>query len=241
MPLREFERILDTFPRRFDSLGLSDFGEPLIHPHFPEFARACWRRGVRYNITTNGQHTTDEIIRAIHIYPPQEINWSLYATTQEAYEFIFPGGDVEKTKANLRRLLRTMAPRTVMRLRTIPIPALRGQAENIMKEFPNCQYDFDNWLDSWAGRVDVSHFDPEWKKHTARSAHCLQPWWHCWINSAGGIMTCNVLDEPIGHVDDGLMNVWNGNAYREVRRNILAGKRVGRCEGCDYRNNMTGW
>jgi MoaA/NifB/PqqE/SkfB family radical SAM enzyme len=241
MPLDEFQRLVRKYRRRFDCLGLADFGEPLIHPQFVQIVRECHDCGVRYNITTNAQYMPDEVLRALHKYPPQDINVSLYATEQAAYESIFPGGDVSKTLHNVFMLLRYKAPQTTVTLRSLDIPSLRGQGHNIMALFPHCQYDFDNWLDSWAGRIDISAFDTDCQRHVARSAHCRQPWWHCWINSSGGIMQCNVLDEPIGHIDDGLRNVWNGQAYREVRMNSLAGKRVGRCAGCNYRNAMTGW
>ena len=42
-------------------------------------------------------------------------------------------------------------------------------------------------------------------------------------------------------VDDGLLAIWQGEAYRRTRRALLAGRREGLCARCDFAGVSTSW
>ena len=59
MSMEHFDRAASIFDR-FETIHFRGWGEPLIHPHFPEMIRRAYQSGARIALTTNGQKPLDQ-------------------------------------------------------------------------------------------------------------------------------------------------------------------------------------
>lgn len=104
MDMDLMERILDKIQSENPNAMLMMYGnsEPWLHPKLPECIASIKRRGLNAQISTNCNFMRheDEVLAA----KPDMIIISLSGWTQEIYERGHAGGDIEKVKANMRRL-----------------------------------------------------------------------------------------------------------------------------------------
>jgi MoaA/NifB/PqqE/SkfB family radical SAM enzyme len=79
-------------------------------------------------------------------------------------------------------------------------------------------------------------------------ALCALPWVHLNCNPDGSVTLCcqsgyHLFDDqglPLNIQTHSLQEIWSSQAYRDIRRDMLAGKKLPHCEGC-YRNESHGW
>lgn len=71
---------------------------------------------------------------------------------------------------------------------------------------------------------------------------CIYPWIHLYVNPDGSALPCCVADHHshMGNVRaNTIKEVWNSEQYKELRKNMLSGKRCKECQGC-YNNEDKG-
>jgi len=71
---------------------------------------------------------------------------------------------------------------------------------------------------------------------------CMFPWIHLYVNTDGEAYPCctTKYENPIGNVrDNTLVELWNNDKMKEVRKKLLAGEYVEGCNNC-YRHESTG-
>lgn len=79
-------------------------------------------------------------------------------------------------------------------------------------------------------------------------ALCALPWVHLNCNPDGYVTLCcqsghHLFDDqgrPFNLQTHSLREIWSSQAFRDIRRDMLAGKKLLHCEGC-YRNEKHGW
>ena len=104
--LENFKTYLSKFsPENFDSLLLSDFGEPLIRADLMEILRYVKAQGFKHvQIVTTGSLLTEAWCKAIvEENLLHQILISIEASSKELYEYI-RGSDFELMKTNIKRL-----------------------------------------------------------------------------------------------------------------------------------------
>lgn len=98
------ERIIDKIAAENPKAIVFLYGnsEPMLHPRLPECIAAVKKRGLNAQLSSNLNYVQrlDETLAA----DPDMIIISLSGFTQEIYERGHRGGDIEKVKANMRRL-----------------------------------------------------------------------------------------------------------------------------------------
>ena len=103
---------LDLFRRLMDEVGgnllmvfLWGWGEPLLHPRFPEFVRIAREHGARTIVSTNGQNLIEDRVReGLLQEPPDILIVSVDGLTQDTYSAYRIGADLETLLAGVRRL-----------------------------------------------------------------------------------------------------------------------------------------
>jgi MoaA/NifB/PqqE/SkfB family radical SAM enzyme len=80
------------------------YGEPTIHPQFPEFIKHISRFEVLIDFFTNGMHLTDELVKFIVDSNVWEMTISFSGSTKMEYENVYQGGNFEHVLAGLARL-----------------------------------------------------------------------------------------------------------------------------------------
>lgn len=77
--------------------------EPFLHPHIAECVASIKRRGLRCELSSNGNHIAqlDQVLAA----KPDLFTVSVSGFTQEVYERAHRGGNIEKVKANIKEIV----------------------------------------------------------------------------------------------------------------------------------------
>jgi O-methyltransferase len=106
MDLELFGRILEKVEREAapgrPRIHLFNWGEPLLHPHAPEFIRLVKARGLSCRLSSNLDRPRD--LRGVVAASPDWLRISVSGFTQPVYGQTHRGGDIERVKANMRLL-----------------------------------------------------------------------------------------------------------------------------------------
>ena len=119
-----------------ESLDLTGWGEPLLHPRFNEFlARIRAHFSGRLTFTTNGLLFQREQIEAVVEQGVDVICVSVDAARPESYERIRPGGDFHRLLENLRELVAGRVRQGASRPEVFALFLLRREALEELPEF----------------------------------------------------------------------------------------------------------
>jgi MoaA/NifB/PqqE/SkfB family radical SAM enzyme len=119
-----------------ESLDLTGWGEPLLHPRFNEFlARIRTHFSGRLTFTTNGLLFQREQIEAVVEQGVDVICVSVDAARPESYERIRPGGDFHRLLENLRELVACRGRPGASRPEVFALFLLRREALDELPEF----------------------------------------------------------------------------------------------------------
>jgi len=100
-----FRRLMDEIGPYLMNILLWGWGEPLLHPRFPELVKIANGHGVNTLISTNGQNLGDErVLEGLIGEPPTYLIVAVDGLTQETYSTYRVGADLEKALAGVRRL-----------------------------------------------------------------------------------------------------------------------------------------
>jgi radical SAM protein with 4Fe4S-binding SPASM domain len=124
---------VDLYRRLMDEVGpyllnilLWGWGEPLLHPRFPELIRMARGHGVNTLLSTNGQNLAEDRVReGLLAEPPDILIVSVDGLTQDTYSAYRIGASLEKTLAGVRLLAEAKKARgqtlPVINMRMIPM------------------------------------------------------------------------------------------------------------------------
>lgn len=71
--------------------------------------------------------------------------------------------------------------------------------------------------------------------NTQSNTFCILPWIHIYANADGNVLPCCIADyrSPLGNLNnESVIEVWNGERYKELRKNMLEGNRSKECSAC---------
>jgi radical SAM protein with 4Fe4S-binding SPASM domain len=247
MSVKDFELIINKYHYYMDVLNISHHGESLMHPELDKIVLVLKKYKVKYSITTNGSLLNKRCRDILNSYPPTSIMFSLYSVYDKSYSKICGNQNLDNVFYNLELFAKSNNNKTKLIFRTLNIPLLKDEyhefnhiIDSIMKrnDIKNYEYNY-NVLNSWAGRVNISKFDKDLKKHIKKDKYCIQPWLHVIIGSDCGVYICNNHEEAsIGNIKkESLFDIWNSDEYLKIRQNILKGKFNNNnkiCKECDY-------
>jgi MoaA/NifB/PqqE/SkfB family radical SAM enzyme len=190
MPVERFERLLAGLPHRTSppvTLALGGFGEPLVHPSWPELLRLAAAAGVRLEIITNGLRLDDHAATAIVEAGVAQVTISIDGGDAATYQRMRET-TADSAQAAVRRLLdarRRRRPSLAVGLAAVAtrtsvgsLPALLDWASDLKLDFvsignlvPHTEemarevlWDHASWASvfrpaSWRPRVQVGRFD----------------------------------------------------------------------------------
>ncbi len=100
-----FQRLVDRYAPTALRLFLTDWGEPLLHPHAAELIAYAESRGLWTAISTNGLHLPDDLADALVAARLSHATFSIDGATQESYARYRVRGDLELALANVAKLV----------------------------------------------------------------------------------------------------------------------------------------
>lgn len=232
MALEDYKTVLGKMPACFRELHMYGWGEPLIHPDFPEMVRLAKARGMETYIDTNlSLPLTPERIREIIESGLDDMTVSCDGVTQAAYERYRVGGQVEQVFANIRAFieakkeLKSATPRItwkylIDRWSEPELPMAYEKAKELGVTF-----------NKFGMSIPPEHY-AEWKSeqfHPAVPPEFHMPRAICtWlfqaiiVHSDGSVTPCCYMDSDRDIVGNLLESdfdaVWNGPLMRKTRQ-----------------------
>ena len=217
-----FRRIIDETPQ-FDFVLAFQWGEPLLHPQFFDLVRYAAERGVRTMITSNGTHLSPENRRRLLECGLERVTFSVdgdHITHRR-----IRGVDL----ADLRRdILALVSERDAAgaRLRIDISMVVDAATESAL----------DTYFADWKGIADRVQAIPRLVAER-RTTPCRELWRGTLVVLWDGrVTTCCVDSEGLLTVGDArterLVDVFNGERMRAIRRAHADGRFPALCEMC---------
>lgn len=254
MDVELYRAIMDEVGRDLAVMTPWNFGEPLLHPRLPEMIEIAKAKGVLVGLNTNALSLDRDRADALIRSGVDSVALSIDGATRETYERFRGEGNFERVCANAaqfverRRALRSPTPLItlqfiVMRENEHEVPAIQRLAEKwgvdkvALKRF--------TYLEDNGERFRPADARLSMSRQTMREP-CSRLWLSTTILSDGRVTTCCGdlgFDHVMGTLGGGtsVADVWNGEAYRAMRRLAKRGMQsVAMCRTCPSYNFSPG-
>jgi len=224
---------------REQEMEMFHFGESLLHPRLPEMVACAAGLGLRPVLSVNPPLLEPDLAEALLQARPARIICSLDADDAGTYRRMRgPGADFDRAVAGVHALLerrRRLDSQVPVVVRMIETRLNRGQGEGFTAR----------WRAAGV-QVELRPFFPwndpdlaplgEWERLPPRMP-CPFPWRYLVVQWNGDVVPCcrdcngeAVLGNVAGQT---LREIWNGPAYAEFRRRLVAEDyRGGMCAPC---------
>lgn len=267
MTLEEFKSIVDDLENYLLFLIMWSWGEPFMNPNLPAMIRYAKEKGIKTVTSTNGQFFTDEsylkdlltsglttLIVAID---------SLYEDNYGAYR---KKGSLNKALGGLRRaveLKRELGSETHINMRMVvmkqnehELDSLRRMARcigvdrfSVKTVNPSCDSSFsDEGIVPENPRYRRYEYMKGSYQRVKIDSTCGSVWSMCGVHSNGDIVPCCYDyngQMKVGNIHyQKISEVWNGLAFRELRKKITCDRNsIARCKECgiNFKLSESGW
>ena len=267
MRLSEFKSVVDDMERYLLFLILWNWGEPFMNPELPQMIRYSSERGIKTVTSTNAHFlSNEEYVEAILRSGLSTLIVAIDSVKEKSYRVYRKRGSLKRALAGLRKLVemkRRLGSNTLINMRTVvmrqnerELPKLRRLAREVGADRftaktlnPSCG---DNAMDD-----ELVPRNPRYRRYAYKpgtlerlrvGAVCRRVWEMSNIQSNGDVVPCcydydgtmkvgNAFEQPF-------TRIWNGPAYRELRRNVSRNMQsLPKCRNCgvNFQLSECGW
>jgi radical SAM protein with 4Fe4S-binding SPASM domain len=249
LPFATFEKILNELDRDLITIRLYNWGEPLLNKDIVRMCQLAYDRGVSVKLSSHLNDLTPELAEGLLRARVKKIYVSADGATPESYAVYRRGGDWKRVMDNIRMLVAkqreldawftrviwlfhvfrhneheaAIARRLAAEL-GIELSLNRARTDMGKEIFETVEVALErdgHWLPT---SDELCAYDRE-NKVAQREPTCHLPWEDTAINWDGNVLACcSVYSEKhsYGNIHDGSFRaVWNGELYRDARREIL--------------------
>jgi len=246
MTLERYAAIIDDLQRELLLATLYVSGEPLLNREIVAMVAHTSRRGVGSMISTNGMLLSESVSRSLLEADLDYLKVAISGLTQDVYGVYHQGGDIGTVLANLanfERLRRGMGKRCMVVLDYILFEHNRHQLEGARRF---CTENGISFSLRYGRTIDGSGLasPAESRTHYLPKTKPCDWLWKIMVFCADGravpccqFTTCAESPFVMGMGGETTTpEIWNGNAYRQLRQVQAQGGRKGLplCESCFY-------
>jgi radical SAM protein with 4Fe4S-binding SPASM domain len=222
MDIHLFKKIIDDNPF-LDFVLAFQWGEPLLHKNFFEMIGYANSKGIRTMITTNGTLLDDDMIEKLVKSGLERLTISVDGVGDTHTRI--RGYDYYKLKENIIKL-KTVRDRFKSKMKI----------DISMVVFEDTEGEMERYFNEWRGVADrvqvVPRFTSSQRKH-----RCRELWRGTTVVLWDGRVTICCADYDgrmiIGDVNkEKLINIWNGEKMRSLRRMHVKEEFPGVCRNC---------
>ena len=217
-----FKRIIDTCQKHNTAIRLIRWGEPFLHPNILEWCKYVKSKGLLLHITTNGVLLTEKDLEKILKIGIDSIIFSLQGTDQEGYEYMRDNRKYQKLVNTISKLLRMRkdGDKPFIHIST----TVTDESQEEIDEFTEFWENTIGVDSVGVGKTNLSRFEEDNMigVDTGKKEYipCNEVFTKLSVDWDGKITACcgdydNLL--TIGHVDDGIEEVWNGKRLECIR------------------------
>lgn len=258
MSFDAFRALLAEHPG-LKELQLQGAGEPLAHPRFFDMVAYAAARGIEVTTTTSLLTITDARIEECVLSGLRRIDVAPGAAHPSDCDYLRPGSKLRRALRNVRRLARTKKIYPEIR---IVLMLLRRDLDRIPELVRLARAHGANsivfqhlWHDVCAARrfVEAESLLKEQKLDFSeaqrianelgitlglpRAARCERPWRSIHVGASGEALPCAMARTAqrlnLGNMRrEGVVRVWNNDAYREFRERLASDDPPAICRGC---------
>lgn len=255
MKFESFKRIIDEISPYLYKLGPFNLGEPLLHPEIFKMIKYAQDKNISVILSTNGNLMDEEKSLQTIESGLEELIISMDAATEKTYKINRPGGDFNKVKQNIRRLMELRkSKKSKLPFVTINMILMDNNTQEIedfkrlATELGVDKYNFSTYWEMYLGDSEkekrTKEFVPKNKSYKnimpaimRVDKTCGWAWSGCIIGWDGKVMPCCFdYNETyiLGNVfDKGIKNIWNNEKYRWLRKMIIEGRKAPKlCQNC---------
>jgi hypothetical protein len=210
---------------------LGGFGEPLLHPQFPEILRRLREAGV-YGVAvrTNGVALDASAIKAICTHKVDVLSVLLDAATADVYRRMHQADCFDRVCANIDAMI------AARRERAQPAPLIVPEMVKDVDTVGEMERFFDHWIGrvGWAVIDGYSDYAGQLSDRCvvnmapSRRVACRRIFTRCAVLADGTVSACDrdfAGRHAVGSLNSSsLADLWQGAAMQELRRNQLAGQ-----------------
>jgi radical SAM protein with 4Fe4S-binding SPASM domain len=216
-------------------INLFFLGESLLHPQIFKMLGLIRESGIHCRLNTNATLLTRSRAKKLITNPPDELTISFDGATKEIYEKLREKGSYQQTKENIQHLLETRATSSIpfqINIEMIETPETAAHFDSFEAEMKKFHPDtitrktFRNWLGTIEGQSQ-----PETPKYI-----CSYPWKAMAVLVDGTAVPCCVDYDgrfPLGHITEGLMELWNGEEMTHLRKYLIETQEKGLDHECE--------
>ena len=243
MTLAEFKRLVDPLADVLLGISLSLRGDSLHAPELLDMVRYCHERNIGTAFPTNFSYKlSDEKIEELVECGLDHLMISLDGTTQEAYEQYRRGGNLDLILDNCRRLIaakkRRGAVRPFLEWKFVRFAHNRHQLEDARRMAGEMGFDRFSWMEdhqeTYQRTVAQSNAGAARLKRGTPCFWLYRTMVICWD---GRVLPCCNDHFDMGTAgEQGVLDIWNGPQFQELRRMFRTGIVTGAngliCENC---------
>lgn len=226
MDISTYKKIIDDMASTgLKRLGLSRFGEPLLHPSITEMIRYSKGKGIkRVTMSSNGALLTEKLSEDIILSGLDDLSFSIDGSTKETFERIRVGGNFDKVVYNIERFLmirkKLGANKPLVRINAVLMEENREEFSEIVKK--------------WRPIADGVRVSPmasygEIRAHSTigdfrndkKIRPCPQLWTRLVVLSNGEVTVCCADYEgklSVGNIKNhNIKELWQSNGIKKIR------------------------
>jgi radical SAM protein with 4Fe4S-binding SPASM domain len=267
MTLEEFQILIDDMEPYLLFIVFWDWGEPLMHPQLPAMIRYAAERGIKLVTSTNGHFLHDEAyLEALLTSGLSTLIVAIDSLYEDNYQVYRQGGSLNKAVTGLEKVLalkRRLNSETLINMRMVMMKQNEHELKKMRKLAQKLKVDrfTVKTLNPSCGLASMDHQlipdNPLYRRYQYKEGTyervrqetvCHRVWFMSNIFSNGDVVPCcydynseikvgNIKDEPF-------TNIWNGPAYRELRKKIYHQKdAIEKCRECtiNFKLSPGGW
>lgn len=267
MTLEEFQTLIDDMEPYLLFIVFWDWGEPLMHPQLPAMIRYAAERGIKLVTSTNGHFLHDEAyLEALLTSGLSTLIVAIDSLYEDSYQVYRQGGSLNKAVTGLEKVLalkRRLNSETLINMRMVMMKQNEHQLRKMRKLARKLKVDrfTVKTLNPSCGLASMDHQlipdNPLYRRYQYKEGTyervrqetvCHRVWFMSNIFSNGDVVPCcydynsemkagNILEQPF-------TRIWNGPAYRELRKKIYHQKdSIDKCRECtiNFKLSPGGW
>lgn len=205
------------------------WGEPLLNMNLESMVSFAARLKLFTEISSNAMLLDEARARALIRSGLGRIYLCIDGVDAATYERIRVGGDFLTVKRNIERFIALNVEAgcpVAVKVQLIDIDLTRDQIDAFRNQWtiPGVEGVNIKAFDSWGGRVESINALNAGQCASAVPASrypCPNLWYHAHIFNDGTLVCCDRdfdLVNPLGNVEDGVLNAWRGEAICRLRR-----------------------
>lgn len=251
-----FERLTDSVSKDLVYMLMYFQGEPYLNINFLEMARYAAQRGVYVGTSTNGHYLTDDNARKTVESGLHEVIVSIDGATQATYEQYRVGGQLDKVKAGVTRLvdwrkrLKSRTPHIILQFLVVgpnehevaDIQALGKELGVDQVVFKTAQiYEFEEGSPLIPKNERYSRYrqgpDGKWQLKNPLKNQCWKLWMGAEVTWDGRVLPC-CFDKDAQYVmgrlgETDFHTIWRSAPYQDFRAGLIRSRKsIDICTNC---------